>query len=232
MTVRELIRKSMLLTGVLSSGENMSADEGTDGLSSLNELLESWSTEGLLIYTVARESFSFVAGTASYTMGSGGTFNTTKPMLIEQVGVIDSSTEYPCDIINVQRFSEIPSKSSQSQIPLQVYVSEQATTKTLTFYPVPSTTNQAVIYSRKPFTAFSTLSESISIPQGYQRALRYNLGCELAIEYGKQIEPRIEQEANKLKAQLMRQNLKGILLKSDAAQMTGIRKRYNIFTGE
>lgn len=231
MTVRELARKSMLLIGAISTGENLNADEASDALVSLNEILETWSTEGLTLQTTVREAFSFIADQAAYTMGAGGGWNTTRPLFIDEVRINDasSSTETFCEIINVQQWADIPAKTTASTIPLRVYIEQSTNYQTLNFYPKPSGTNQAVIYSRKPLTAFASISETISMQLGAQRALRYALALELSAEYGKTPSELIYSTALELKANLMRVNTKPLLLKSDLVSGNG---RYNILTGE
>lgn len=228
MTVNELIRKSMLLIGAISTGETPSADESADGLSSLNEILETWSTEGLQIFTTVREAFSFIANQAAYTMGSGGGWNTTRPMFIDEVRVNDTSAnvESNCDIINVKQWADIVQKSTASTIPRMVYIEQSAAYQTLNFYPKPSGTNQAIIYSRKPLTAFTSINDVISLPQGYQRALRYALALELSVEYGKTPSELVFATAKELKGNLKRVNKKPRYLRQDLAP----RKPFNINT--
>lgn len=237
MTVRELIRKSMLLIGAISSGESLSADEASDGLSSLNDLLDSWSTDGLLIPAMVREEFDLVAAQASYTIGTGGNFNTSNPQIIEEARLLDVSGltpyELPLKIYNVQEFADLTQKTLTTSQPEALYFSRGTPLSTITLYTVPSVANKLVLYSRKALTNFANINDTIELPAGYQRALRYNLALELAVEYGKAPSDYIMVTAQELKAQLMRVNLDPVYLKSDIQGIVqDSQKPYNIYRGE
>lgn len=236
MTVRELIRKSMLLVGTISSGESLSADEAADGLNSLNDLLDSWSTDGLLIPAMVREEFTLVPSTASYTIGTGGAFSTTNPQLIEEARLLDTSGtafEIPLRIFNDQEYADIKIKTLTTSQAQGIYFQRGAPLSTIYVYPVPSTANKLVLYSKKALSNFASVNDSISLPPGYQRALRYNLALELAVEYGKAPREEIVMMAQDLKAQLIRMNTDPIYLRSDVLGITqDNRKPFNIYTGE
>lgn len=237
MTVRELIRKSMLLIGAISSGESLSADEASDGLSSLNDLLDSWSTDGLLIPAMVREEFTLVPAQASYTIGAGGNFNTSNPQIIEEARLLDvsGSTPYelPLKIYNVQEYADLTQKTLTTSQPEALYFSRGTPLSTISLYTVPSVANKLVLYSRKALTNFTNINNDIELPAGYQRALRYNLALELAVEYGKAPSDYIMMTAQELKAQLMRVNLDPVYMKSDIQGIVqDSQKPFNIYRGE
>jgi hypothetical protein len=237
MTVRELLRKSMLLIGAVSTGENLSADEASDGLNSLNDLLDSWSTDGLLIPAMVREEFTLVPAQASYTIGPSGNFNTTNPMEIEEARLLITSAtpnfEMPLQIYNVQEYADITQKNIQTSLPEAIYFQRGAPLSTIYLYTVPAATNKLVLYSRKALSNFATVNDTINLPPGYQRALRYNLAIELAVEYGKQPSDYVMMTSQELKAQLMRVNLDPIYMKSDVVGVIqDSKKPFNIYTGE
>lgn len=237
MTVRELIRKSMLLIGAISTGENLSADEAADGLNSLNDLLDSWSTDGLLIPSSTIEEFTLTPGQAAYTIGVGGNFNTANPQVIEEARLKDVSGqafELPLAIYSIQEYADIVQKQTQSSQPEALYFQRGAPLSTIYLYTVPSTANKLVLYSKKALTNFTSVNTEISLPPGYQRALRYNLALELAVEYGKQPSEYVFQTSQELKAQLMRVNDAGkpVTMKSDILGLAqDSTKPFNVYTG-
>lgn len=237
MTVRELIRKSMLLIGAISSGESLSADEASDGLSSLNDLLDSWSTDGLLIPAMVREEFTLTPAQASYTIGTGGNFNTTNPQIIEEARLLVTSSspgfETPLKIYNVQEYADIQIKSLSTSMPEALYFQRGSPLSTIYLYTVPSEANKLVLYSRKALSNFANVNDDIELPAGYQRALRYNLALELAVEYGKAPSDYIMMTAQELKAQLIRVNMDPVYLKSDIQGIVqDSQKPFNIYRGE
>lgn len=231
MKVSELLKKSMVLIGAVSSGESLTADEQADGLSSLNDLLESWSTEGLTLPQSVREEFNLVAGQAEYTVGPTGNFATTIPTIIHSAAIIDTNStpplEIPIDIYNVQEYAMIQQKAQQSPIPQAMFYQYGSPLAKITLYFVPSENKKLALYSKKPFAPYASANDEMNLPVGYSRALRYALAMELAVEYGKQPSELVMMKAQELKAQLMRVNAQPIYVKSDAL-MTGGRFGYSI----
>jgi len=94
MTGLDLVSRSLSLIGVLASGETPSGAESSDGLSFLNDLLDSWNAERLMVFTITREAFDsngnpfyLTLGKQDYTMGTGGNFNFPRPARIERAGI-------------------------------------------------------------------------------------------------------------------------------------------------
>ena len=235
MTVRDLLKGSLRLIGAIATGETPSNEELQDGLSALNSMLSGWSTEKLMVFAKIREEFSLVSGTQSYTIGSSGTFNTTKPQEIEEAKIEDQSVsptvEYPVRILNMQEWAAIHTKDFQANIPTSLYREVGAALDTLYMYPKPSAANKLVLYSWKPFSSLATLDTSLSFPPGYERAVRYNLAVEWAPEFGKQFGPetKVGQIADESKENIKRMNITPSYLGVDSA-LTGGRP-YNIHTG-
>lgn len=189
-TARDIIKKSLQKIGALVKGEAPAADEADDGLDSLNQLIESWANDSLLCYARTWESFSLSGGTASYTIGSGGTFNTTRPFDIVQAYVRNGTIDYALGYIDDQAYNSISFKSIQG-IPEFINSDNAYPLATLRLYPVPSAAYTLFLLTEKPLTGFATLDTSVSLPPGWERALIHNLALELAPEYQQQPDPSI-----------------------------------------
>lgn len=232
-TVRDLIKASLRLIGASATGETPSADEQQDAFSSLNRMLDRWSTEGLNIYAITREEFSLTGGTGSYTIGSSGTFNTSRPVEIVAATIeLQSSTptvETPVEIISAIEWAEITVKDLQG-IPTKLYAEGTYPLETLNLWPTPNTTDKLVLYSKKSLTAFATVSTTVSLPPGYEDALVYNLAMRLAPEYGILIDAALAIEASESKENIKRKNIQPRFLSADSALTS--KRRFNILTGE
>lgn len=234
-TVRDLIKGSLRLIGAISTGETPSADEQADALVALNDMLDSWSTENLIIQSKVREEFTLVSGTQSYTIGSGGTFNTSRPLKIEAATIEDQSSspnsEYNLEIINLEQWASIPIKDVAGvSIPTRLYFEDTYPLATIYLWPKPSAANKLVLYSWKPLTSFASVDTVLSVAPGYAKAFRYNLALDLAPEYGKEPSQFVLDGANKSKSNIKRMNIKPHYLKSDPAVLSG--SPFNILTGE
>lgn len=211
------------MVGVAASGEALDASQATDGLSSLNDLLDSWSNEELMIPNQVREVFALISGQQTYTMGTGGNFNTTRPMRIEnawlQVAGTTPALELPISVVTEEEWARIPLKTLQSTYPTTLYAEDTQPLETLNLYPVPSQVNSLVIYSQKPLSAI-TLDGTISVPKGYLRAMRYNLALELAPEYGKTPPEIVVNIAIQALSDIKRANFKPTYMSCDAALLS------------
>ncbi len=227
MTAREFLTKTFQLAKIIASNEALSASEASDGLVSLNELLDSWATEGLMIPNTVQEDFNLVAGTASYTIGASGVFNTPRPLRIEDASVVVDDLQYPLQIITSQEWADISDKTISGR-PTKLYYEKTAPLATIRLYPVPNAVEELRLHSAKPFTALASLDAAMSFPPGYMRSLRYNLALDIAPEYGQELPAQVQQVAFESKADLKRQNFQPLLLTSDFV----VKKHFDINSGE
>lgn len=207
-TAADIIKGSLRLLGAIATGETPSASETADGLSALNDMLDSWSNEGLAVFAREREVFALTPSLQAHTMGTSGTFNTTRPNDIEEVKILSGTLETHVEIINFEQWSQVGIKSTASDIPTQVYIERGFPLLTLNFWPIPSVANSAVIYSRKSLTAFALSSTTVSLPPGYSESLKFNLAVRLAPEFGTAASAEVIAFAMESKDNLKRANLR------------------------
>lgn len=199
-TALSIITKAMQKAGILTKSESPSADETADGLDMLNDMLSSWSNESLMIYARVTESFTLSGGTASYTIGSGATFNTSRPIEIVQAHVrqVGGNIDYPISMVSDEIYQGISDKTIQS-IPYMLNYTNAFPTATINLFPVPDQAFALYLTSQKELTQFA-LSDVVSLPPGWKRALIYNLAIELAPEYGQQVDSVTMKIANDAKS--------------------------------
>lgn len=221
-TAIDIIKRAYKDINVLGTAETPTADMSADALDSLNGLLETWANETLMVYQLALENFPLVAGQATYTMGVGGNFNTSRPVTIDSAYVRWNSIDYPLSLVNTEQYDGIPLKSSPNQIPYVLYVDAGFPLTTLKLFQTPNdATAQIFIESRKEFTRFTSLTDTVLLPPGYVRALRYNLALELAPENGVQAHPLILRHASNAKKWLKRTNWQSLVQELDDALPIG-----------
>jgi hypothetical protein len=221
-TVRDLIAGAFRLLGVLAAGENPQADETQDALASLNDMIEAWKLERLMVFAILPQRFNLVPGKKSYTLGPGGDFSAERPVRIDQVSLIytlDSPfpLSLPIEIINLDQYQALVVPDVQSTIPQQVYPNDDYPLRTLSFYPVPTLNLAIDIFTWKLIDAFADVNQTISLPPGYARALRFNLALELADEYGKQVPVATAAIARDAKAAIKSANSPVLLMRCDDA---------------
>lgn len=181
-TARDIIKRAMQKIGVLVKSEEPSADEAEDALDSLNAMIASWSNDSLDIYARTWETFTLSGGTGSYTIGTGGTFNTNRPSSIIEAYLDISGIDYTMTVVDDESYNTISYKSLQG-IPEFINYDNAYPLGKIRLYPVPASSYSLFLLSEKPTTQFSTLDTEMSLPDGWERALIYNLALELAPEY-------------------------------------------------
>jgi len=218
MTVRDLIEGSLRLLGAISTGQNASAAEAADGLSSLNQMISSWSTNGLTVFKQTREEFDLVPSQSVYTIGAGGNFNTSRPVDLNRAAIQINGSEIPIDILqNQEQWADIISKSVTSSFPCAVYLDGSYPLNNLNVWPVPSVSTKLVLYSKKAITNFVSVNDVISMPEGYERALRFNLAVEMAPEFNKEPSATTFAIAQESLGNIKRMNLKPVIVECDSA---------------
>lgn len=205
-TARNIITKAMQKIGALTKNDTPSSDEISDGLDSLNGLLGSWSNDSMLIWTRAVESFSVVANDGTYTIGTGGDFNTTRPTYIISAYLRQNNIDYPLTIISDEIYANIPDKSVGG-IPIYLNYNNNYALGTLTLYPVPTQAYTIYLVTEKPITTL-TLDSVLSLPSGWERMMIYNLAVEIAPEYGQQVDGSIYEIAKESKRLVKTNTLK------------------------
>lgn len=224
-TASGLIAQAMKKIGVLTKSETPDSDEAADGLISLNNLLSSWSNESLFVYSRVWESFS-ITGASSYTIGTSQTLNTTRPINIVEAHVRLGSTDYPLTIVPDEVYNAIPDKATVG-LPTTLNFDNAFSTGNIRLYPVPDQTYSLYLLSEKQLVTLA-LTDTISLPAGWERALIYNLALEIAPEYGVTVDPLVVKSAQEAKGLIA-------LTVSKNRPMTSLSyfpATYNILTGQ
>lgn len=73
-TSGELITGALRLLGVVAEGELPSSETAADSLVAMNQMIESWNTERLSVFSTQDQIFSWPATVISRTMGPTGDF--------------------------------------------------------------------------------------------------------------------------------------------------------------
>jgi hypothetical protein len=223
-SAQTIIDRAMRLIGAIASGESPTAAETTDVLAALNAMIESWQTERLYVYAMVDTAFTLVPTDASYTVGPAGNFAITpRPQKIEDIYIRESSIDYPVQLIDFQRWDAIADKTSTSNIPEFAYYEPTLTTGTLQLWPVPSKANSLHIVTWSTLSSLATAGTTVTLPQGYERALAYNLAIEIAPEFEKQVSVTVQQVAAESKANIKRSNSRPLTSYTELSMLTGTR---------
>lgn len=204
-TARDLITGALRLIQVIGAGETPSAEDANDCLSALNEMIDSWSLEKDTIFEETDENFPLVAGTASYTMGPSGTFNTARPVSITSAFLREGTIDHPLEILDGAQYDRIPAKSETFR-PERFYFNGGFPRATISFESLPTAGLTFFAKSLKPLTQIATLDTALSLPPGYLRAFKFNLAIERAPEYERPVSDDVRRIAAQSKGAIMDAN--------------------------
>jgi len=223
-TANSIITRALRIAGVLARSEPPDAEELNDGLDTLNDLMESMSNDSLLLYARTLENFTLTGGQTDYTIGSGGDFDTDRPLSIIKAYVRSGDIDYPLSIISDEEYANITLKTTQT-IPYFLNYNGQFPLGTIKLYPSPPSGYELYILSEKVLATF-TLNQTVQLPPGWNRFLKNRLALELAPEYGVQISQMAYEASQEALGMIKRTSAK--VKSMDHAPMTD---NGNVFSG-
>ena len=229
----DIINGSLRLLGVLAEGETPSAETSQDALTALNQMIDSWNTERLAIFSTQDQIFTWPPGVISRTLGPSGTFSGNRPIALDGSTFFrDASTgiSYGIKIINQQQYNGIAVKTVTSSYPQVMWINMTYPDIELYVYPVPLRATEFHFVSVEELTQPVNLATTLAFPPGYLRCFRYNLACEMAPEFGVEPSPQVQRIAMTSKRNLKRVNNPGDVMALPYS-IVGTRQRYNIFAG-
>lgn len=229
-----MILNSLVMTGEKVLGGTLNTDEQRYYLSRLNSMLDSWTNERLMIVALSQTSFALTASTTAYSIGPGASFNMTRPTkIVDPCFVRDTqNVDSQLQIIDTQAYGTIPMKDTSGQsYPSLLYYDgtySQTSTATIRLYPTPMGGLTLFINTLQPLTNFSTVSQNLIMPPGYQDAIETNAAVRFALGF-RPVSPDVARMAKETKAAIKSQNLPAPVARLDYG--VGGSMRSSILTG-
>jgi hypothetical protein len=232
-TAGDQINGALRLIGQLAEGETPSAATSQDALTAMNQMIDSWSTERLAVFSTQDQVFSWPPGAISRTLGPTGDFVGNRPILLDDSTYFRdpaNNISFGIKILNQQQYNGIAVKTVTSTYPQVIWVNMTYPDIEMYIYPVPTKVLEWHFVSVSELTQPATLATVLSFPPGYLRAFRYCLACEIAAEFGVEPSPQVSRIAMTSKRNLKRINNPDDIM-SLPYSIVGTRQRYNIFAG-
>jgi len=230
-TAGDQINAALRLIGQLAEGETPSAATSQDALAALNQMIDSWNTDRLLVYTTETQTFTWPAGEETRTIGPTGNFVGNRPVFIDDATYFSdpgTNVSYGIKLINQQQYNGIALKTVTSTYPQVMYVNNTFPDMTMTVYPVPTIDLTFYIVSIQELAQPATLATTLSFPPGYLRCFKYNLAMEIANEFGVEPLPQVQRIAMDSRRKLKRVNNPDNVM-SLPYSIVATRQRYNIY---
>ncbi len=247
----DFIKSGLRLVGALRSGLNLSAAELTDCQTVLNDMLDAFSAERVMIPAVTvqtldqnQKTLSLVANQAAYTLGNANeneNFLLARPARVDRVSVMYSASqstpvELLMEMLDDQKWQGITNKSTPSLLPQVCFVDESNAVfpdMVLYFWPVPTQANPVVLYLWTVLQLFPDLQSKFFFPPAYAEMLRYQLAVRLAAEFPCDLKKfqLVQGLARDAKARVSSINARPKEAVCDEAIVGSNGKMGNIFTG-
>jgi len=232
-TAADQINGALRLIGMLAEGETPSAATAQDSLSALNQMIDSWNTERLSVFSTQDQIFTWLPNQIHRTLGPTGDFVGNRPILLDDSTYFKDPTNgisFGIKIINQQQYDGIAVKTVTSTYPQVMWINMDYPNIDMYVYPVPTKALQWHFISVTELDQPASLSTSLTFPPGYLRAFKYNLACEIANEFGVEPPPNVARIAMTSKRNLKRINNPDDIM-SLPYSIVGTRQRFNIFAG-
>lgn len=232
-TAGDQINSALRLIGQLAEAETPSAAASQDALAALNQMIDSWNTERLAVFSTQDQVFDWPPNVLSRTLGPSGDFVGNRPILLDDATYfIDTASgiSYGIKIINQQQYDGIAVKTVTSTYPQVIWVNMSYPNIEMYVYPKPTKVLEWHFISVEELTKPALLSTTLAFPPGYLRAFKYNLACEIAAEFGVEPSPQVQRIAMTSKRNLKRINNPDDVMSIPYA-IVGTRQRFNVFAG-
>lgn len=236
-TLTQVLTRAGQALKYIGRGEVMSASDATDAMNAFNAMLDSWSNENLLSYVVLERSFTLQVGVSSYTIGSGGVINVVRPLDITSMYVQDSGkNNYPMTPKTRDWWNQIGNRGPTitSQIPDTFFYDPQYPLGVINIFPTPLIAYTVFYDSTQQQVDPASLTATISMPEGYERAYVLNAALEM-MAYGfpclldEKEYARLITNAAEAKGNVKRTNMKDVIAEYDGAIVSKSYATYNIY---
>lgn len=194
-TARDILTRAAKSINYISRNQTLNPTDIADAFATLNEMLASWNREALMLYTTSRQTLSITASDGDYTWGSSGDI-TAIPRAdwlsgaSYLIGTGTSQLEQPIHVIQtIEEWQCYTLKNQTSTYPDRVWYDPVYPLGLLYFRPIPTGALTAILYAAARLTEISTLDTSISLPDGFLRAIRYNIALELTALFNVTLAP-------------------------------------------
>lgn len=231
-TAGDQINAALRLIGQLAEGESPSAATTQDALAAMNQMIDSWNLERLMVFSTQDQVFTWPQGVATRTLGPTGDFVGERPVALDDSTYFrdpTSGVSYAVKFINQQQYNGLALKTVTSTYPQVMWVNFTYPDIEMTVYPVPIRTLEWHFVSIEPLTQPAVTATTLAFPPGYLRCFKYNLACEIAAEFGVEAPPTVQRIAMVSKRNLKRVNFPDDIMALPYS-LVATRQRYNIFS--
>ncbi len=182
-TVANLIFDALAELGVVGANDEVPPEDQAFCFRRLNQILSSWSNSRLIQPELAEVAFA-LNGAASYTIGPSGDVVAARPLRVDGAIATDANgVDYPVRVYTREDWDSIAVKNVDGGPPEGVWYESSLTNGRAWVYP-RSSGYTLKLDVMAPMAAFSSVSDEVTLPEGYYMALALTLADSVASAYG------------------------------------------------
>lgn len=235
----QILYPALRLAGVLTAaGRTASASQMADAFGALNRMVESWTNQRLLIYTIGAARYTLTPSQPSYTIGPGADFDAPRPVRITAANLVltgsGNEVHIPLAILTDRQWAAKRLPVLPSTLPTQLYNDGAYPVSTLYLWPNPTEANDLELYTWSRLMAFGGQSDPVAFPPGYEDAIVHSLAVRLCALFRTQCPTELYRLATESRAVIKGSNAASPAIPSadyGAQGRRGLRGLFNYFTG-
>ena len=181
--VRALVRDAFQLISAASPTVPLKGDDQSKAIQILNELIEYYSYNGLLITVPRTYAIPITAGENVINFATGGTYGRLSNPISLWLSL--EGTDYPLEIIRKQELAYQYKYAPLRGLPLYAIFTQNTTSTEITLYPSPSQSYTFNVYGKFEPATLTSNSEMTDFAPNFLRFLQLALARDLAIYKGR-----------------------------------------------
>jgi hypothetical protein len=178
-------------------------------------------TTGAFVTGEVINPYNVTAGTVdtgvSASLVAVPSWQAPRPTKIDSAFLRVGTEDTQIEINSLYDYNKIIAKTDLSDSPTNIAYITGYPNATVLIYPVPSAASSISLTFKRHFSDINNVSDQINLPNGYSRAIVYNLALELASEFGKAPDQSVVEMARDSIAWIKRTNMPEIACEFDAS---------------
>lgn len=225
---------------VYAPGEVCQQADLARGFVRLNQMIQSWSNEDLTTFAILEQSGPLVPGVTEYPIGPGVPgpgFNMTRPIRViygpGAAYLLDgNNNRYSVRVVPRDEWNLIWNLvSTTSNLPSTMFYDPTYPIAKIKVWPKPNQGGITLFWdSYLPLVEFNSLSQTVNLPPGYEKAIEENLALDLVPYYPTAVvTDRFVRMAAASKGNVKRSNTREVNALTDFP-IRGNTRPYNIYS--
>lgn len=170
----EIIQRAFRIVGALPLGQSLSAEQHAQGVMALNDMVKSWQTKNVFLWTLRKQTISLTTGNASYTAPVDPPF-----IAIDSAWMVDGSDEDPVEVLSYRNYQQIPNKTHPGE-PTCVAFDYRST---IYVWPVPIANGTLNLFTITKAKDWDTTTATGDFDVKWTEALVFGLAHRLSFEH-------------------------------------------------